>query len=88
MKNEIQGFVMGTTEIHSNKTGKDYTKINLVLEGEFVGFFLPAEKGRKIAAAKPVVECIKSGSPKPCKVTLETKFTQRGIFTDLVGLAE
>ena len=88
MKNEIQGYVMGTTEIHSNKTGKDYTKVNLILEGEFVGFFLPAEKGRKIAAAKPVVEFLKSGSPKSCKVTLETKFTQRGIFTDLVGIAE
>ena len=88
MKNEIQGYVMGTTEVHSNKTGKDYTKVNLVLEGEFVGFFLPAEKGRRIAASKPVVECIKSGSPKSCKVILETKFTQRGIFTDLVGIGE
>ena len=44
MRNEVEAFLMGSTNIHSNKTGKDFVKINLIIEGEFVGFFQAATR--------------------------------------------
>lgn len=87
MRNEVEAFLMGSTNIHSNKTGKDYVKINLIIEGEFVGFFQTATNGNKIRTSKAFQELEKTHVPTKCVAIVETKFTQRGVFTDLVGIA-
>lgn len=78
---------MGSTQIHSNKTNKDFLKVNLIIEGEFVGFFMPANMGAKLMATKPFVENAKTKSPTKCVATLNLKFGQRGTFVDLENVA-
>jgi hypothetical protein len=86
MRIETEAFLMGAQDIHSNKSGKDFVKINLIVEGEFVGFFTRKSDGDKIKTAKPFQELAKTRSPVRCVAVMELKFTQKGVFTDLVGV--
>ena len=36
MRIETEAFLMGSTDIHSAKSNKDFVKINLIIEGEFL----------------------------------------------------
>lgn len=86
MRIETEAFLMGHQDIHSNKSGKDFVKINLIVEGEFCGFFCRKSDGERIKTAKPFQELAKSHAPARCVAVLDLKFTQKGIFTDLVGI--
>lgn len=86
MRIETEAFLMGAQPIHSNKSNKDFIKINLILEGEFVGFFTRKSDGDRICTAKPFQELAKSKAPTRCVAVLDLKFTQRGTFVDLVGI--
>jgi hypothetical protein len=87
MRIETEAFLMGSTDIHSAKSGKDFVKINLIVEGEFTGFFTRKSDGDRIRTAKPFQELAKTKSPTRCVATLDFKFTQKGVFCDLVGIA-
>lgn len=87
MRIETEAFLMGSTDIHSAKSGKDFVKINLIVEGEFTGFFTRKADGDRIRTAKPFAELNKTNAPTRCIVTLDVKFTQKGVFCDLVGIA-
>ena len=87
MKIETEAFLMGSTDIHSAKSNKDFVKINLIVEGEFTGFFTRKADGDRIRTSKPFAELAKTHAPTKCVATLDVKFTQKGVFCDLVGLA-
>lgn len=86
MKIETEAFLLGSNDIHSNKSNKDFVKINLIVEGEFVGFFTRKADGDRIRTAKPFVELNKIRQPVRCVATLEVKFGQKGVFVDLVEI--
>ena len=79
MRLETEAFLMGCSEIHSIKSNKDFVKINLIVEGEFCGFFTRKSDGDRIKTAKP---------PTRCVAVLDLKFTQKGVFCDLLGINE
>lgn len=87
MRIETEAFIMGYNEIHSNKSGKDFVKFNLVVEGEFTGFFTRKSDGDRIKTAKPFAEFNKTHAPTKCVAVLDLKFTQKGVFCDLVGIS-
>lgn len=87
MRIETEAFLLGSNDIHSSKSGKDFVKINLIVEGEFCSFFTRKSDGDRIRTAKPFAELNKTRNPTRCVATLDVKFTQKGIFTDLVGVA-
>lgn len=86
MRIETEALLMGSKDIHSAKSGKDFVKINLIVEGEFTGFFCRKTDGDRIRTSKPFAELNKSKSPIRCVATLDVKFTQKGVFCDLVGI--
>ena len=86
MRIEIEAILLGTQDIHSAKSGKDFKKINLIIEGEFCGFFTRKQDGERISTTKPFAELAKTKNPQRCVATLDVKFTQRGIFTDLIAV--
>ena len=86
MRIETEAFLMGSQNIHSNKSGKDFVKINLIIEGEFVGFFTRKQDGDKIRTAKAFQDFEKTKAPVKCVAVLDVKFTQKGFFVDLMGL--
>lgn len=86
MRIETEAFLMGSQDIHSAKSNKDFVKINLIVEGEFCGFFTRKQEGDRIRTAKPFVELNKTHNPTRCVATLDVKFTQKGVFVDLVGV--
>ena len=86
MRIETEAFLMGSSDIHSAKTNKDFVKINLIVEGEFVSYFTRKVDGERIKTAKPFQELNKSHAPTKCVAELELKFSQRGTFVDLVGI--
>ncbi len=88
MKLETEAFLMGFTDIHSTRTNKDFVKINLIVEGEFVSYFTRKADGERIKTAKPFQELQKTHAPAQCVAELELKFSQRGTFVDLVGIHE
>ena len=87
MRIETEAFLMGSQDIHSTKSGKDFVKVNLIIEGEFVGFFTRKSEGEKMKATKPFIELAKTSNPTRCTAVLDVKFGQRGTYVDLVGLA-
>ena len=76
-------FVMGKQNIHSSKTNKDYTKISLVIDGNYTSFIVPAQKGEQIAKAKQFAELMKTHTPQPCEVALNVEVSERGQFVTL-----
>ena len=86
MRIETEAFLMGSTDIHSAKSNKDFVKINLIIEGEFTGFFCRKADGERIKTSKPFAELNKTHAPTRCLATLDIKFTQKGVFTDLVAI--
>lgn len=86
MRIEIEAFLLGSQEIHSTKSNKDFVKINLIVEGEFCGFFTRKADGDRIRTAKPFTELNKTKQPTRCVAVLDVKFTQKGVFCDLVGV--
>ena len=87
MRIETEAFLMGSSDIHSAKSNKDFVKINLIIEGEFCGFFTRKSDGDKIKTAKPFAELHKTGAPTRCVAVLDLKFTQKGTFVDLVSIS-
>lgn len=86
MRIETEAFLMGSQDIHSAKSNKDFVKINLIVEGEFCGFFTRKQDGERIRTAKAFAELSKSHAPTRCVAVLDVKFTQKGVFCDLVGI--
>lgn len=86
MRIETEAFLLGSQDIHSAKSNKDFVKINLILEGQFFGFFTRKTDGDRIRTAKPFTELNKTGQPTRCTAVMEVKFTQKGVFCDLVGV--
>lgn len=86
MRIETEAFLLGFQEIHSTKSNKDFVKINLIVEGEFCGFFTRKADGDRIRTAKPFTELNKTRQPTRCTAVLDVKFTQKGVFCDLVGV--
>lgn len=86
MNLETEAFILGATEIHSNKSGRDFIKVNLIIEGEFVGFFTTKDKGVKMLTSKPFQEFTKSNVPTRCVAKLKVKFTPKGTYVDLEGI--
>lgn len=87
MKIETEAILLGAQDIHSNKSGKDFVKFNLVVEGEFCSFFTRKADGDKFKTAKAYTELQKTHNPAKCVVTLEIKFTEKGTYCDLRGIA-
>lgn len=89
MRIQTEAFLLGTTDIHSNKSGKDFVKVNMILEGEFVGFFTRKTDGDRIKTAKPFQELKRNNNnPTRCVATLDLKFGVKGTFVDLVSVDE
>ena len=86
MQIETEAFILGKTNIHSSKTGKDFVKFALVIEGELATFFVPAQVGEKMAQAKPFQELAKTHAPTRCVAIVNLRFTERGVYSDLVGI--
>lgn len=88
MQVATEAFYMGKQNIHSNKTGKDYTKYSLVVEGGFTTFILLKDKGDKMEAKAPAVyqKFVKERQPVRCEVVLGIDFTERGNFVSLVEI--
>lgn len=86
MRIEMEAFLMGSQEIHSAKSNKDFVKINLILEGEYCGFFTRKQDGDRIRTAKAFAELNKTHAPIKCVALLDVKFTQKGVYCDLVGI--
>lgn len=86
MRIETEAFLMGSQDIHSAKSNKDFVKINLIVEGEFCGFFTRKQDGDRIRTAKAFAELNKSHVPTRCVAVLDVKFTQKGVYCDLVGI--
>ena len=86
MRIETEAFLLGSQDIHSSKSNKDFVKINLIVEGEFCGFFTRKADGDRICTAKPFAELNKTKQPTRCVAVLDVKFTQKGVFCDLVGV--
>lgn len=87
MQIQTQAFLLGTQSIHSAKSNKDFLKFNFVIEGEYCSFFTLASKGNEYLKAKPCVDFNKNHNPAPCTLTLNIKFTEKGTYTDLLGVA-
>lgn len=83
-------FYLGATKIHSNKTGKDYVKIALAIDGGFASFITPKNVGDGILQGCPKVvdNFIKTHAPQGCEVTLNLEFTERGNFTGIDSIKE
>ena len=86
MRIEIEAFLMGWSDIHSAKSNKDFVKINLIVEGEFCGFFTRKADGDRIKTAKAFAELQKTHAPTRCVAVMDVKFTQKGVYCDLVGI--
>ena len=86
MRIETEAFLMGSSDIHSAKSNKDFVKINLIIEGEFCGFFTRKSEGDRIKTAKPFAELAKTRAPVRCVAVLDLKFTQKGTFVDLLAI--
>lgn len=87
MRIETEAFLMGSNDIHSAKSNKDFVKINLIIEGEFCGFFTRKSDGDRIKTAKAFAELAKTHAPTRCVAVLDLKFTQKGTFVDLVAIS-
>lgn len=85
MKVQTPAFYLGTQKIHSNKTGKDYLKIALAIDGGFASFITPKNIGDDILnkCSKVVENFNKTHAPQSCEVTLNLEFTERGNFTGI-----
>lgn len=86
MKIQTEAFLLGATDIHSNKSGKDFTKLSLVIEGGFCTFFVSKQTGDLMRKAKQFAELQKTGNPQKCVVELDFDFTERGVFTNVRGI--
>ena len=80
---QTEAFLLGSTSLHSNKSGKDFNKISFVIDGDFCAFFVPANVGATMMKSKHFAELAKTGAPQKCCATIELKFTDKGVFTDL-----
>ena len=86
MRVETDAFILGAEDIHSSKSGKDFTKIAFVIEGKFCSFFVSKKDGDAFRQAKPFAGLAKSGEPQKCVLTLDIDFTDRGTFTNVRGV--
>lgn len=75
--------LFGFNTIHSNKTNKDYYKINLCVEGNFCAFVVPKSKGEDLKKKKPFADVEKTHNPSSCKISLRLDFSERGVYTSL-----
>lgn len=87
MQIQTSAFLLGSQNIHSSKSNKDFVKFNFVIEGEFCSFFTLAKSGNEFLKAKPCTEFNKSHNPTPCTLDLEIRFTEKGTYCDLRGIA-
>lgn len=85
MRIETTAFYMGKQPLHSSRTGKDYVKFSLVIDGGFAQFICAKKQGEQIAAkaAKVVGDFDKTGNPVKCTAIIDLDFTERGNFTSL-----
>lgn len=88
MKIETEAFYMGKQALHSGRTGKDYVKFALVIDGGFAQFICGKKQGDDIAAkaVKVIDEFAKTRTPVKCTVVIGLDFTERGNFTSLEGI--
>lgn len=86
MKIQTEAFLLGATDVHSNKSGRDFTKLSLVIEGGFCSFFVSKQVGDTMRKAKQFVELQKTGNPQRCLLDLDIDFTERGVFTNVLGI--
>ena len=87
MQIQTEAFLLGTQAIHSAKSNKDFVKFNFVMEGEYCSFFTLAKNGNEFLKSKPAQDFAKSHNPTKCVATLNIKFTEKGTYTDLLGIA-
>ena len=87
MKIQTEAFLLGATDLHSNKSGKDFVKFNMVIEGEFCSFFTRKADGDKMKASKAYCDVQKTHNPQKCVIDLEIKFGEKGTFCDLRGIS-
>lgn len=87
MQIETEAFYLGSQKIHSNKSGKDFVKFSFVVDGEFCSFFTLAKNGEEFLKSKACQDFGKTHSPTKCVARLNLKFTEKGTYTDLIGIA-
>lgn len=87
MKIETEAFILGWEQIHSSKSNRDFVKFSFVIEGQFCSFFTRAQEGNEMLKAKPCAEFSKTHAPTKCAVALALKFSDKGTFVDLKGIA-
>ena len=83
---QTEAFLLGTQNLHSSKSGKDFVKFNFVIEGEYCSFFTLAKNGNEFLKSKPAQDFAKSHNPTKCVLDLNVKFTEKGTYTDLLGV--
>lgn len=80
-------YVMGYQNIHSNKNGKDYIKLNFCVDGNYCGFIVPKEKGEQIVKkCKQFETLLKTGVPQNCKLYLCLNLSERGAYVGFENL--
>ena len=87
MNIQTNAFYLGKQNLHSSKTGKDYVKFALSVEGQYASFIVPKKKADEIEQKSPKIfeQFAKNHIPQNCVVTLDIAFTERGNF---VGVEE
>lgn len=88
MKIQTEAFYLGKSDLHSSKTGKDFTKYSLIIEGGFATFIVPKKRGDEINknAGKILAEFDKTHNPQRCNAEIALDFTERGNFTSLLNI--
>lgn len=86
MQIQTSAFLLGSQNIHSNKSNKDFVKFNFVIEGKFCSFFTRAKDGNELLKSKPCVDFKKTPNPTQCVLDIEINFTEKGTFADLRGI--
>lgn len=87
MKIQTEAFLLGVQDVHSNKSGKDFSKLSFVIEGNFASFFTSPKVGEGIKKSKPYAELVKTGAPQRVNLEMDIDFTDRGVFANVRGIA-
>lgn len=84
---ETNAYVMGFQNIHSNKNGKDYIKLNFCVDGNYCGFIVPKEKGEQIVKKCKQFETLaKTAVPQSSKLYLRLDLSERGAYVGFENL--
>lgn len=78
MKVETIAAIYKADSFHSNKTGKDYRTIGLILEGQAGTFFVSEQTYTKVINSPMYRSLCDSALPQKCIATLDIRIGEKG----------